>query len=86
MRTAIRILIVMVSAAWLIPISLAVFAVWDFEYRVLTSMVFLDDRSAMTTFHLVEYAWMLYSIGAVWLAMVVVGWSLHLTRRRAGGS
>ena len=74
-----RLLIALISAGWLVPMSIAWFAVVDFQQRVLLGVVVHGDDHVLTPFHLAQYADRLYAIAAVWAASVIVGWSFYLT-------
>ena len=82
MRFFIRSVVAFLSAGWLAPLSLAFYLVWDYEWRVISPMVFLHSAKGVNPFHGIKYAWLLCEIGGAWLTLVVVGWSFYLTRPR----
>jgi hypothetical protein len=79
-----RILVVLATVGWLAPLYLSYWFTYDFLWNVVWPAAAFG-KPYMSSFHPFEYADELFYVSMLWLAVVLVGWSVFLTGRDGRG-
>lgn len=75
-----RAMIAMASAGWLVPFCLSFWASYDFLWNVVWPVAVTGDTNQLSPFHLFGLADELFYLSAAWCAVVIIAWSIRLTR------
>jgi hypothetical protein len=79
-----RILVTLATVGWLAPLCLSYWATYDFLWNVVWPAAAFD-KPYMSPWHPFSFADELFYFSMLWLAAVLVGWSIFLTGRDRGG-
>lgn len=80
MRLPLRVLIILLSIGWLVPLCLSFAATYDFLHDIVWPAAAFGQPSPWP-WHLFEWADELFYFAMGWLALVVIGWCIFLTRQ-----
>jgi uncharacterized protein with PQ loop repeat len=80
-RPFLRFIIISLSAGWIIPFGIFCWSIYDFVWNVMWPTLALNDNQ-VSTFHPIQWGAINLIVSMVWLVIVIIGWSLYLTRER----
>ncbi len=79
MRIVRRILIILASVGWLVPLCASFAAIYHFLHDVVWPQAAWGQRFVYP-FHPIEFADEAFYFSMAWLGAVIVGWTIRLTR------
>ncbi len=77
-RLLVRLIITILSSAWIAPLTLSFWATYDFLFEIL----WIEKGEYQGSWHPVSNADELFYFSMVWLFIVVFAWTFHLTGKR----